>query len=235
MAGGWTINPEVGEVAEQVTDVQAVVLTGAAVAGTGLSLALIWRALSSVYAVIGKSYWSLPWELGMTAIKWLGAVTGLWWARGMATGVSFDSATGQAIPNVLLVFYSESGNLKTVYTDRAGRYRAQSAPDDYQIRAEKTNYLFPPKQVTAIGRGKVYQAGEKITVGGDKWIPAVSVALEPKGKVKWGWLVVVGKTAGLATALLAYLYRPGVVAMIVIAYYVLSLITGWVAKARATQ
>lgn len=186
--------------ATQITETSSVVVTGGAATtlavGSVSTGAISLRTLLSLYSQIGRSFLNLPFDLVKTVGAWqfesglyvMGSMfSGLPFIkrrRARTDGVVFDSATTTPLPLTMLLFYSDSGNLKTVFTDGNGKYSVTPKPDSYNIRAEKPNFLFPSKIFTSPYSqkyGKVYLVGEKVEVSDNSpEIRNISVALDPK-------------------------------------------------------
>ena len=102
-------------------------------------------------------------------------------------GVVFDSINNKPIYGVYIIFYSLSGNLKSVYTDKLGMYTVDPIPDEYLLKADKVDYLFPSKIITIASNlyySHIYIPGEIIQVkeSGEK-ISHIAVPLDPNVKI----------------------------------------------------
>lgn len=64
-------------------------------------------------------------------------------------GVVVDAVTGNSVSSAFVVLFSSSGNLKSTFTNKDGRFSFDSIkPDNYQLRVEHENYRFPSSILT---------------------------------------------------------------------------------------
>lgn len=82
-------------------------------------------------------------------------------------GVVFDSTSPATLPQTFVVFYSESGNLKSAVTNAEGRFQIQAPPDRYYVRTEKKNYVFPSQIIKVPFNNdyaRIYLYNEKLSL-----------------------------------------------------------------------
>lgn len=157
----------------------------------GLSAFSISSTLLPVYSETARPITKYPFDLakGMTQYmaylavsakpKLFGAVP----RSKPKDGQSFISINNNPLGGVFIIFYSLSGNLKSVVTNYDGTYEALVKPDEYQIRASKVGYKFPSeivKQKTNSEHSHIYKPGEVLNVTHEnEKIHHISFPLDP--------------------------------------------------------
>lgn len=216
------VPPEVGTAAEQTAEIALMAIAGS----YGLSLLVgavgvgstIMSPLLDVYAKIGRSWGRFPLDFGTGVFNWLGSVVPLFMLRKKNGAVVFEVVGNQPVAGAYVIFYSPSGNLKTDFTDKQGRYEVELRPDTYQLRVEAKGYDYPAKVRPAglMRYGRMYSAGEKVEVTGESDnSPKYAVPMSPGKNVLTRWYRGIAKTrdyiAGLGGAASAYtlLVLPG--------------------------
>lgn len=174
--------------------------TGAVITGTGLATAagfsflttssLIYRTLSLIYTqTSGSRYWFVRGFLSslisylangvLPFIPFLATIR-----RRKIPGYVFNAVSTSPIQSAFVVFFSKSGNLKTAFTDRQGKYYVSPKPDLYQIRVEHNRFSFPSKLFdpkSNSGFNQVYLHGEYVTITEKrKFANDLAIPLDPK-------------------------------------------------------
>jgi hypothetical protein len=147
------------------------------------SLLLIARPLLWIYTNTSRSLINFPIDFLRDFVRWTSSFFGFYWyKRPKNEGAIFNSVTNRGIAGAYVIFYSESGNLKTDFTDKRGHYSIIPKPDNYKVRVESTTYIFPSKIVTTASTPyftHVYLPGEILKVEVEKQISDLSVAMDP--------------------------------------------------------
>jgi len=167
-----------------------VIVAGALAIGTITTAAVVSTALLPIYSLTARSLIAFPFDFaqGMFA-GFAEAISGFFAPvfgfvkRKSKQGVAFDGLSSTALAGVYVLMFSKSGNLQTCFTDQNGRYSVKLRPDNYSLRAEKFNYIFPSKLVTVPANqnfSHIYSPGENIQVLGEsKDVSDIAVPLDP--------------------------------------------------------
>jgi trimeric autotransporter adhesin len=93
-------------------------------------------------------------------------------------GIVLDSVTNQPVVGAYVLLFSSSGNLKTAFTDKNGRFSfSQLKPDTYKIRVDHSQYKFLSTLVTVNENNlftRIYQ-GEDLFI--EKEMPFSNMAI----------------------------------------------------------
>jgi hypothetical protein len=183
-----------GDAAKTVTNV-GTIATGTVAAGSlAVSAITATSAISSsllpIYSLTARPLLAFPFDLAQGMFAGLTeSFAGLFAPifgfrkRKSKRGVVFDGLSGMPLAGAYIIMFSESGNLKTCFTDQKGQYSVKLRPDNYSLKAEKFNYIFPSKLITVsmnAAFGHIYRPGEKIEIGSTgESIADIAVPMDP--------------------------------------------------------
>ncbi len=147
----------------------------------------IRQIFSSFSAVVNNSFKPL-YASSMTSFLSFFGLTGVGVVRSKRRtwGLVYDSVTKQPVRGAFLTLYSQSGNLLTTVSNQDGRFSfLPEKEDNYQLRVEKSGFIFPSQIITANIDGligHVYTKGERFNIQNDDPNIKISVPLDSRGK-----------------------------------------------------
>lgn len=132
------------------------------------------RTLPFVYEVTARPLYMVP-------IDYIGSVgQGMWLLitgffgplfgfvrKRPGAGKVFDAINGKPIFAAFVVLFSDTGNLKTGFTDKFGQYELTPKPDIYNLKIDKDLYSFPSRVITVsqtVSYTRIYVPGEKFEI-----------------------------------------------------------------------
>lgn len=138
----------------------------------------ISSSLFYIYSNSKRSILNFPKDVVLTLFSYPAI-----FARRKTSGVVFDTSNNKPLGNALLYFFSDSGNLKTTYSNMDGKYEINLTADEYKIRVDKSNYTYPSNIVKIKSNGiytNIYIHPEKIPIDqNQQTINHLSFALDP--------------------------------------------------------
>ncbi len=144
---------------------------------------LITKSLSWIYRHTDRSLLNYPLDFLKSSGQWLVSLSGIFWKKKKAGAAVFNAFSSGGVGGAYIIFYSQTGNLRTNFTDQFGHYSVTPVPDDYKIRVEHVSYDFPSKTVTVPATdvySHIYLPGEVIKVIREgSIISDISVPLDP--------------------------------------------------------
>jgi hypothetical protein len=160
-------------------------VTGYAVAASTMSFFAIVASLLPLYGAAGRGFLLLPLDALKAFVNWLLTGLGLWFYRKAQHGsIVFNTETYDPIAGAFVIFYSGSGNMKTAFSDKEGRYSVIPVPDNYKLRVMKTGFTFPSTVVSSLSFGPfahVYTKDETFEIKDKNMrLDSVAIPLDPK-------------------------------------------------------
>ena len=173
-------------------------LTGYTVAAATVVAVQATTSLAFVYTNSTRSVAKFPFDFSFILIGWTKQIFNLIpFFRKKSTGAIFDAVSGKPVNGALILFFSNSGNLKTTFSDPDGHYEAELKPDQYKLKVEKTSYVFPSNLVKSRSFKffqNIYVHPEMIPVAdGQHAVNSVSVPLDPVKVASYGFLRLIYK------------------------------------------
>jgi len=149
LEGTLGIPREVGEITATTAKVGGVAVGSAlivsVVGGAGGFLMLVGKSLLEVYEQAKRPYWKFPFDMTLVLVTKMGSFAPWMRKKKKGAGKVFESLTSVGVAGAYVLFYSSSGNLKTDFTDKDGKYCIKPPPDEYKVRVEADGYRFPSK------------------------------------------------------------------------------------------
>lgn len=174
-------NIDIAKIAKNTAVIGGVATGSYLVTNTIILVGGMFGSLAYVYKNSKRSFLNFP-------VDFVGALAS-WptiFIRRKTGGVVFDTVSNLPIPNALILFFSESGNLKSTYSNKSGKYEIKLKPDDYKIRVDKDKYTFPSQSIKVSTNGvytNIYVHPQIVPVTPVKPIVnEVSLALDPNNK-----------------------------------------------------
>ena len=179
------------KIAEAEVTTTAIAASGYGAVSALLAIGTILKTLSLVYSESSRSIVKLPADLISSLFHWLTTSISSTFPfiafvkrKRKKPGIVFNAISSDPVKGAYVVFFSQSGNLKSAFTDQEGRYSVQPRPDDYEIKVSHRQFNFPSQLVSQFTKTlyeKLYSPGEKINVVTEnETISGIAVPLDPK-------------------------------------------------------
>lgn len=149
---------------------------------------IVLSSLPVVYQTTERSVWKMPFDyvtsVGRGMRSKLSYFLPFIMNNKKTDGVVFDTSNKSPVFAAYIILYSQSGNLKTDFTNQNGNYYLSDIiPDDYMLKVNAKRYAFPSQVINSHqigGISNIYLNGDLISISKDNnTLSHISVPLDP--------------------------------------------------------